>query len=174
MKGKGILRKWLTQPFTGVSLVDKCLLAFFLVLLLQSAYSLFAGSAVSAEAEHIDIIVRTSMAAIFGYFLSANFIRSSDSRETEENRKETDLSVQSMGETEEDFSEKDTDSSTKMQVLIASAIGLFCLLVLLIYRNADVSVSASGGGTSAAAAQLRDFVSGCVGFLIGSPADKKQ
>lgn len=55
--------------------VDKSLLLFMLVLLIQSAYSMFCPGGTGQAAEDIDIIVRTSAAAIFGYFLSANFIR---------------------------------------------------------------------------------------------------
>jgi hypothetical protein len=55
--------------------VDKGLLVFMLVLLIQSAYSIFCPAGAGQAAEDIDIIVRTSAAAIFGYFLSANFIR---------------------------------------------------------------------------------------------------
>ena len=57
-----------------IPLVDKCLLVFFLALLTQSAYSLFSHNGTGSEIEHIDVIVRTSSAAIFGYILSANFI----------------------------------------------------------------------------------------------------
>ena len=47
------------------------------VLLVQSAYSLFSGGKSAGEGGHIDVIVRTASAAVFGYFLSANFIRRS-------------------------------------------------------------------------------------------------
>ena len=42
---------------------------------IQSAYSIFCPAGAGQAAEDVDIIVRTSAAAIFGYFLSANFIR---------------------------------------------------------------------------------------------------
>ena len=44
-----------------------------LILLLQSAYNIFLDEPAYQEENTIDVIVRTSQAAIFGYFLSANF-----------------------------------------------------------------------------------------------------
>ena len=74
MKKLLFCRKCLCAALNRIPLVDKCLLVFFLVLLTQSAYSLFSHNGTGSEIEHIDVIVRTSSAAIFGYILSANFI----------------------------------------------------------------------------------------------------
>ena len=74
MKKLLFCRKCLCAALNRIPLVDKCLLVFFLVLLTQSAYSLFSHNGTGTEIEHIDVIVRTSSAAIFGYILSANFI----------------------------------------------------------------------------------------------------
>ena len=56
-----------------IRLMDRCLLAYMAILLAQSAYSLFSAAALGTETGGIDIIVRTSTAAVFGYFLSANY-----------------------------------------------------------------------------------------------------
>ena len=65
--------KRMRAVLSKIHLVDRCLLIFMLVLMLQSAYSLFAAVSQPADSSHIDVIIRTSAAAIFGYFLSANF-----------------------------------------------------------------------------------------------------
>ena len=57
--------------------VDKSLLLFMAVLLLQTAYRIFFQTETGPAASDIDVIVRTSSSAIFGYFLSANFINRS-------------------------------------------------------------------------------------------------
>ena len=44
-----------------------------LMLLFQSTYSLFDKQTLTNEINATDIVVRTSAAAIFGYFLSTNF-----------------------------------------------------------------------------------------------------
>ena len=59
-----------------------------------------------------------------------------------------------------------------LQVAVTAGIGLFCLAALLLLRNTSLgtaALSAQGSGGTATVAQLRDFVSGCVGFLIGYP-----
>lgn len=62
------------KPWCRIHPVDKSLLLFMLILLLQSAVNLFLPASGSSITGDIDIVVRTSAAAIFGYFLSANFI----------------------------------------------------------------------------------------------------
>ena len=85
--------------------MDRCLLAYMAILLAQSAYSLFSAAALGTETGGIDIIVRTSTAAVFGYFLSANY------------------------RLEAAPGEDDPDNS--LQVVTTAGIGLFCLLTLL-------------------------------------------
>lgn len=131
-------------------LVDKCLLAFLAVLLAQSAYSLFSAS--SAETGGIDVIVRTSAAAVFGYFLSGG------------------------GCCEPEPGTPARLRALRFRVLTASGVGLFCLLTLLAYRAVLLHSPGFAAPENAAAtvAQLRDFVSGCVGFLIGCPSGRQD
>ena len=75
MRSIGVLLRRLGTAWKEAHLVDKCLLIFMAALLIQSACNLFFPAVVGAAADDIDIIVRTSSAAIFGYFLSANFAR---------------------------------------------------------------------------------------------------
>lgn len=133
-----------------IRLMDRCLLAYMAILLAQSAYSLFSAAALGTETGGIDIIVRTSTAAVFGYFLSANY------------------------RLEAAPGEDDPDNS--LQVVTMAGIGLFCLLTLLVFRAAallDPGLAASDSAT-ATLAQFRDFVSGCVGCLIAGPAAKTE
>ena len=55
MKKLLFCRKCLCAAFNRIPLVDKCLLVFFLVLLTQSAYSLFSHNGTGSEIEHIKI-----------------------------------------------------------------------------------------------------------------------
>ena len=175
--------------------VDRSLVIFMAVLLLQSAYSLFAPQEAGNAAGDIDIIIRTSSAAIFGYFLSANFIQHMTG--TEEPVQQTanriapvegeplmassqpeqaalsasDSSQEGAeGETEEEASQE-LPAANCLQVVVATGIGLFCLVALLVLRNLSQwgLVSAESNSVASAVVQLRDFVSGCVGFLIGCP-----
>ena len=196
--------------FKRIHLVDKYLIVFMAVLLLQSAYSLFVQRELSNGAGDIDIIVRTSAAAIFGYFLSANFINRSvgkeTGRKTDGSKDKTTIYPQNKafsdsGETtiknQMGFAVPETGSSLEegkaeplsdeeevmeeltgqLQVVIAATIGLFCLLVLIFMRNivGNALMPGSSSSSIATVAQFRDFVSGCVGFLIGCPtSDPKK
>lgn len=182
-----------------IHLVDKFLIVFMIILLLQSSYTLFIFEPTTAEINSIDTIIRTSIAAIFGYFLSTNFIRHASTKTDKpisvkgkeiisensprgiknqigfaipESEEADDLLVGSTDIL--DLPEEDTPEYTiasRLQVIVAAGIGLFCLLVLIIIRNligagASIAPSSSSAFT---VAQFRDIVSGCIGFLIGCP-----
>lgn len=178
-----------------VHLVDKCLLVFMAVLLLQLAYSLISSPGAFSESIQIDVIIRTSAAAIFGYFLSANFIRQPEPDEPEGVKtprqsafesEETALSdtpqvrigfaAPSASQTHQtdDMQAAANNSSPPadmacLQILTAAGIGLFCLIVLIFVRNFAPWDDTVNPSVTATIAQLRDFVSGSVGFLLGSP-----
>ncbi|MFR3117577.1 MAG: hypothetical protein ACLTOJ_09110 [[Clostridium] symbiosum] len=75
MKQRIFKCNWIRPELAGIHLVDKCLILFMTILLIQSACTLLGFPGNTAQANEIDVIIRTSSAAIFGYFLSANFIR---------------------------------------------------------------------------------------------------
>ena len=175
-----------------IHLVDRSLMLLMAVLLAQSAYSLLASPGSPVLAGDIDIIVRTSSAAIFGYFLSANFVRrppsveeplssSAHSMSPVEDEPPADpppeailadVSLLPPSAGEEHPSSPELPAANCLQVAVATGIGLFCLVTLLLLRNTalgDAALAAQPEGTTATVAQLRDFVSGCVGFLIGCP-----
>ena len=64
------------------------------------------------------------------------------------------------------------DAANCLQVAVATCIGLFCLVTLLVLRNLSQwdLTAAESDSVAATVVQFRDFVSGCVGFLIGCPA----
>lgn len=183
------------KALTGIHLVDRCLLLFMTVLLAQSACSIFLPGEGGGESGSIDVIVRTSSAAIFGYFLSANFNRrASDptAGHSEAQGQGTTSAPTGDGplaqigfQSPEDRSreapkrtappslvrETGQTPAERLQILIAAGIGLFSLLTLLLLRWTGAPEDSSATAT---VAQLRDFVSGCVGFLIGCPARKSE
>lgn len=147
MKGLRAVWRRLREALGRIPATDRYLMLFMAVLLGQSAYSLFSGGETRPGVGDIDVIVRTASAAIFGYFLSA--------RGRPDRQRREDGGIYRAA---------------------AAAVGLFCLLVLLLLRNLapeDLAVVRSDSST-ATVAQFRDFVSGCVGFLIGLPAQGGQ
>ena len=197
MNRSTLCRGGLRAVLANIHPVDKSLLLFMLVLLVQSAYSIFCPGGASQTAGEIDIIVRTAAAAIFGYFLSANFTR----RTTSAGQAPTDLAARkletgadppsetpgpmarigfsdSAGTTAEpgtlqaeEAPSPEERTASCVQVTVAAVIGLFCLIVLLALRNLTQwgLVSAESDSVAATVVQFRDFISGCVGFLIGCP-----
>lgn len=176
--------------------VDKSLLIFILILLVQSAVNLFLPASASAVTGDIDIVVRTSAAAIFGYFLSANFIghdeesgQATQAAQTHILKPGADPVQDSMPRAQIGFSAGEAASEPAapqvqatqqpircLQVRAATFIGLFCLLALLILRNLTQLgiVSPTSDSVTGTIVQFRDFISGCVGFLIGCPTHQTR
>lgn len=181
--------KWLRR----IHLIDKFLLVFMLIFMLQSGFTLFKNHTPTQEANTIDVIIRTSAAAIFGYFISANFVRrdslkkvkpvnKSGVRMQKDNTEKKDIVTNKIGFTlpgaetplidggteYEETEEKKEEISSHLQIVITAIIGIVSLCLLLLYRD-FFEMSPSGAST---VSQLRDFVSGCVGFLIGGTTSR--
>lgn len=176
--------------------VDKSLLLFMLILLVQSAVNLFLPASDSGITGDIDIVVRTSAAAIFGYFLSANFIGHDEETGQATATVQTHILKTGAGPVQDSapraqigFSAGEAVSAPAvppvqapeqsircLQVRAATFIGLFCLLALLILRNLTQLgvVSPASDSVTGTIVQFRDFISGCVGFLIGCPTHQTR
>ena len=173
--------------FKMIRLVDKFLMLFMLILLVYSAFNLFAHEEYTQDTNAIDVIVRTSAAAIFGYFLSSNFTKGSSSGITRTPYARSDAELPPRNTAEPSIKNQigfqtSPDASTEkpgnadfhplpstipahcdtIQVIVVSAIGGCSLLFLLILRN-YVEITPE---ITATASQLRDFVSACIGYLV--------
>ena len=184
------------RALSTIHLVDGCLMIFMAVFLMQSAYSMLFYSD-NSQNSSIDVIVRTSSSAIFGYFLSANFTKRAQSQDGDTAASEYgSKTVRQIGTDNSpvgrmigfDTSERHSDDTVikahnarlskredngacRQQIFVATATGLFCLITLLILRNVT-GEDVDNPAVTATAVQFRDFVSGCVGFLIGCPTQK--
>lgn len=63
---------------------------------------------------------------------------------------------------------------TRLQILTTAAIALFCLIALILVRDITGTAAPVSAAATAVASQFRDFISGCVGFLIGCPTSKSE
>lgn len=171
---------FIERPSRNIKLVDKCLIIFMMIIMAQIAFSLFANEVREQEAHLIDVVIRTAAAGIFGYFLSANFIRENDKRENDENGIPINHMVGGEGEFITDSEAyQDTllgictpapakkHTQNEQQIIIATAIGVMSFIILIMARNFVELTPASIGTIS----QLRDFFSGSVGFLLGTPSN---
>lgn len=179
----------LKKRFAKVCLVDRFLMLFMLILLLYIGINLLTGAITSQNSNIVDTIVRTSAAAIFGYFISSNFVRTNSMSSTQ-NSNSDNLSIPSETSTENTQIQLKTpigfaapDDATqvevgkisvtkstpptqthcnKLQIIIVSSIGI-CSLILLLLTKHFLPMTSE---VSATVSQLRDFVSACIGFLV--------
>lgn len=160
-----------------------------LILFFYIIFNLFTGADTSQDSSTIDVIVRTSVAAIFGYFISSNFTGTNSSTAPQNTDNNTGISLKSeeinsdstiknqigfkpsaiKSSSEEpgriSFSENSLvpiKSCNKIQVIVVSTIGLISLIILFITRYSQNITPEF----TATISQLRDFVSACIGFLI--------
>ncbi|MGI5957835.1 MAG: hypothetical protein ACOX60_00265 [Massiliimalia sp.] len=181
---------WATRrAFDAICFVDRCLLLIMIILMGYIAVSFFFQNSVSQDISTIDIIVRTSAAAIFGYFVSGNFMNPPSSENNfspslpatinpDEARDQTQLKQIGFSLSSEPVSLADPPVSSssssclshlrKVQITVVTVIGIFSLLFLFFAANLHQLSS----GMSATLSQLRDFVSACVGFLISCGKDR--
>lgn len=143
----------LKDNFLRLQLVDQCLLIIMSTLFLQIILTLFFFHE-CVDQNEIDVVVRTTASAIFGYFLSSNFMSS--------------VGPKMKCTVEEKGVQTKNSHTNNQQIIIVFLIGLVSLILLIITRN-FIGMSEHIRGTIS---QLRDFVSGSVGFLVGSPIKK--
>lgn len=178
--------------FCKIKLVDRCLILLMALLMLQSAYNLFVNERHSQDTTTIDVMVRTTSAAIFGYFMSANFIHLPRQPGDQggiggaEPREQSASSaggavmrgkIGFAGEAETAACpvcpppDEETERARRedQQTIIVTIVGVTAFCILAAVRNfADITPAMLG-----TISQLRDFVSGCVGFLLGTPGRER-
>lgn len=170
-----------------ISLVDRFLILFMFLLFCYMAYQLFYGG-LSDENNTIDVIVQTSAATIFGYFISVNSLTAVPKKESISQSLTTtsgtapvsqekgpvgvkigfqDPSGESQTEMGKITVSETPDASKgtcgKLQIWVVSAVGLLSLVILIGAKGyPDVTPE-----LTALVSQLRDFLFGCIGFLVG-------
>ncbi|MGX9755804.1 hypothetical protein ACWYRQ_05990 [Clostridioides difficile] len=199
MDKKHKFMKSIKKAWYKIKLIDRCLIIVMAILMFESIYNLFVNEVNSQDTTTIDVVVRTTSAAIFGYFLSANFIsRASrkvtntdaysnvfiDDNSSNKSQEPSQNNIMNVKNTigfaleNDDYQNNDKKvfvnngedveegETSDLQIVIATVICVVALVVLFIVRNFTTPATASLGTIS----QMRDFVSGCVGFLLGCPS----
>ena len=177
------MKRSLTDRMFGwwkrMHLADRILLVFMVVLLCQTAHNLYANELAGQPSTALDAVIRTTSASIFGYFISAG-VQGGTEKKTDVPRapigfsagtEEASASLRNAsGETESgemlalppELRGESIEGAGKQQILVVGGIGLAALL-LLIFAGSWGELSSTAMVTLS---QLRDFVSGSVGFLI--------
>lgn len=164
------------------------------ILLVQSAVSLvFPASPENTLQHDIDVIVRTAAASIFGYFLSGPLQKNSEAEQllsapapaalAPENTSAATVKNKigfAVGDVSQESGgiqltqQKRAAASHKPHIAAATCIGLFCLVSLILLRNSGWTPGTDTTAAAATVAQFRDFISGCIGFLIGCARTSTQ
>ena len=147
----------LREAVGNMALVDRVLMLFMAVLLASMAFQMLDAATPSEEAVAINTVIRTSASAIFGYFISGNFLRSGASSQPAE---PTEPSGEAPAAS--------VPCCSRLQVMTVATVGLISLLLLLIARN-RIAMTPEPAAT---VSQLRDFMAACIGYLVS--CGKKQ
>ena len=183
-KQKNKFARALIACWKEIAISDKALIIIMAILLLQCIYNLFTPEPITTNGISISVIVRTTIAAIFGYFLSENFlnhevIKSKNSNiivplNLEENNEESNSENCHMKDssniTHPETKFKDYICNKTFQILIALTVCIISLLCLLIGNNFNLIPS----GTNPSLIQLRDIISSCIGFLLGHSSNTNK
>ena len=169
----------LIKCWREISISDKALIIIMLILLIQSIHNLFTPEPSEATALSINIIIRTSIASIFGYFLSENFLKNEIIKNNNSNIAVPLNKNKVDGNKSEDNTNNfisDDNNSKKLsldlkeyicnktlQIIVALIVCIISLLSLIIGNSFDLIPSSA----NPTVIQFRDLISSCIGFLVG-------
>lgn len=191
-------REKLWKVIGKISIVDRFLLFFLFLLFAYMIIHLLYGN-FSQETNTIDVLVRTSAAAIFGYFISGNFLKTEPISESSQtggpvvsvkNEVAPNPSPQSTLKAQIGFQVTSQDSQEtmgnvtlsseedvnpkgyygKVQIVVVSIIGILSLAILIFARHYQEITPE----LTAIISQLRDFTFACIGFLVSCGKDTSQ
>lgn len=179
----------------SIHLIDQFLIVIMAILLV---YSLWIGGNMPGVSRDVGIMVRTTIASIFGYFISSNFVKTEETGQKlgGDNAPRQQTISQSGGSppaTGKMGFSADSDISPDAEDLVVSAaanvceeskwerpqnqlqiqiVGILCILSILALIYLDYG--SEDLAASAAMSQFRDIVCGGIGFLIGTPNSKRK
>lgn len=120
---------------------DLWLIAFFVIQLAYILAGVFSPLPANDDKSVIDVVIRTSTAALAGYFMSKNFVTKNQLISTGKSNRVRHI----------------------VQSCIVGCVGLFCISVILTVRFAS-AVALPYNTLS----QLRDFYLAAIAFLMGT------
>ena len=169
----------LQQQTRCMKLIDKSLVVIMIICIFQICYNLITHDFINNANDNVDVFIRSTAASIFGYFISANFIRSETSSEwdspssfgtTPPSPPET-VNKNELAKAQQPMTSECKHSSSydarQLQIFIVTIIAIISLVCIIIVRNCYTPTLESLPAIS----QLRDFVCSSVGFLLGFPTN---
>lgn len=194
--------KKVTAAVRSVSIVDRFLILFMVILFFYTTIHPFLWVDPPGATNTIDVIVRTSMASIFGYFLSSPFIQMRGSARTSvpappavSIQQEQDSSPLAQGAVQgaargaigfrgpvssgeeaaggSALGETETPPTASGGRLQVAVVGMVGLVSLVVLLVIRQFQDATPE-LSAIVSQLRDFVSASIGFLVSCGKTSNQ
>lgn len=171
--------------------MDRYLIVIMLLLFAYSVTAIFMSTPNSDAIKSIDTIVRTTMASIFGYFISSNFIKNETG--TVAGIVDDSLIISPVSENADPEDGDITITSTRTQAegktetreikitgkrrmiplaneLQINVIGLLCVCSFIVLFSVRIMYHIEINEIELIS-QLRDIICGSVGFLIGMPSE---
>lgn len=183
-KNKNTLLHALIKCWSKISISDKSLIIIMFILLLQCVYNLFMPEPTTNNGISISVIVRTSVASIFGYFLSENFlkhevIKSNDSNSpiiVTVNDDDKEVKEETLKSDDKNYMVESKNKSNNItndlkyyicnksfQVIVALSVCVIALFSLIIGYDFNLIPEEA----TPSIIQFKDLISSCVGFLLG-------
>ncbi len=161
------------------------LIFIFMLLLIQSAILLFVGSSSSEGLSQMDIIFRTTLSSLFGFFISSTYVEKT--KKDEKNNEKISIGFTQSAEEKNSLAMKNEENGNKvkqeessgeinflenkrvynnLQVVFLSVVCLFCLIIMMVVRNFSHMI-ADETYALVTLSMYRDFISSSVGAIIG-------
>lgn len=184
-----------------IQIIDKFLIVIMCVLITYSILSLNASFPDSEYSARLDIFVRTSIASIFGYFISSNFIKNEQAvnalpflKDTSpiivpDQQQDSSTIKAKIGFTFDTENEENPKESIGASALLAEKhlpsnkisanvlqiqiVGILCILSIsvMVFIRFFGNIEEAGITTIA---QFQDIICASIGFLIGMPAESSE
>lgn len=177
MKQKPCRSQRILRQYRKIKLVDRYLIIVMIILMTQSLIGLFTPFGDESITDRIDVVMRTTMASIFGYFVSANFIHDDPEDDPPEIvvkipadciHSEPKQTQEALSEPVDSPPQPTKKNQLQLQVKVVGCVCIFSIFALVLIRYFAIDSTHS----LAFIFLFRDFVCGCVGFLIGMPNEK--
>ncbi|MGX4598499.1 hypothetical protein [Faecalimicrobium sp. JNUCC 81] len=163
-----LLKQEIISDWDKINLAGKLLIFIGLIVLLSSIGLALCNKGSNEILKAIEVIFRSALASIFGFVLSSNLNCGKSKNTNKFTRSEVGKKVDiNDEECEIDIENHNYREGNSIQMIIAFAICIICVLTMLLMYifNIDDNV--------ATISQFRDLMCSSIGFLLGESKIKK-
>lgn len=169
--------------YRKVNLVDRYLIIVMIILWIHCCLVLMYPRDYFADMQNVDVMIRSTISSVFGYFLSTNFLRPKlapppsppepSPAKPEDNTSLTTLEPGQAPRPKTKPKARYGSWEKDLQVRIIAYIGISSLLLLVFRRQINLIIPNPLEAIAANAQSMRDLTSGSIGFLIGHVTEEK-